>query len=127
MGQRILIIGGGFGGFYTAKKLERLAPAGAHIMLVNDVNFMLYAPLLPGAAAGTIDPRHIVVPLREHLKRTELRMGYVTGGDPARKVVSVDLIAGETVEVEYDQLVVALGSVARTFPIPGLIEHAVGF
>src|ERR1700744_1447844 len=86
MGQRILIAGGGFGGFSTAKKLERIAPADASIMLVNDVNFMLYAPLLPGAAAGTIDPRHIVVPLREHLKRTELRMGYVTGGDPGRKV-----------------------------------------
>lgn len=127
MGQRILIAGGGFGGFYTAKKLERFAPADARIMLVNDVNFMLYAPLLPGAAAGTIDPRHIVVPLREHLKRTELRMGYVTGGDPARNVLSVDLVSGRSVEVEYDHLVVALGSVARTFPIPGLIEHAVGF
>jgi NADH dehydrogenase len=127
MGQRILIAGGGFGGFYTAKKLERVAPADTQIMLVNDVNFMLYAPLLPGAAAGTIDPRHIVVPLREHLKRTELRMGYVTGGDPERKVINVDLISGESTEVEYDQLVVALGSVARTFPIPGLIEHAVGF
>ena len=52
------------------------------ITLVNDVNFMLYTPLLPGAAAGTLEPRHVVVPLREELERTDLRLGRVTGADP---------------------------------------------
>jgi NADH dehydrogenase len=95
--------------------------------LINDVNFLMYAPLLPGAAAGTLDPRHIVVPLREHLKRTSLRVGYVTGGDPARDMLQVRMISGEVKEYRYDHLVVALGSVARVIPIPGLVEHAIGF
>jgi NADH dehydrogenase len=95
--------------------------------LINDVNFLTYAPLLPGAAAGTLDPRHIVVPLREHLKRTSLRVGYVTGGDPSRDTLQVQMISGNTKEYRYDHLVVALGSVSRVVPIPGLVEHAIGF
>ncbi|MGH2861487.1 MAG: NAD(P)/FAD-dependent oxidoreductase [Solirubrobacteraceae bacterium] len=127
MSQHIVIAGGGFGGYYTAKKLERLAPAGARITLINDVNFLMYAPLLPGAAAGTLDPRHIVVPLREHLQRTSLRVGYVIGGDPSRDTLQVQMISGDTKEYRYDHLVVALGSVSRVIPIPGLVEHAIGF
>jgi NADH:ubiquinone reductase (H+-translocating) len=94
--------------------------------LINDVNFLTYAPLLPGAAAGTLDPRHIVVPLREHLKRTSLRVGYVIGGDPSRDLLRVQMIAGDIKEYRYDHLVVALGSVSRVIPIPGLVEHAIG-
>src|SRR5580658_7286963 len=107
MSQHIVIAGGGFGGYYTAKKLERLAPAGARITLINDVNFLMYAPLLPGAAAGTLDPRHIAMPLREHLHRTELRMGWVTGGRPQDNVLEVKMISGHTVDFAYDQLIVA--------------------
>ncbi len=125
--QHIVIAGGGFGGFYTAKQLERLAPPGARITLINDTNFLTYAPLLPAAAAGTVDPRHIVVPLRERLKRTSLRVGYVTGGDPARNTLRVEMISGIVKEYRYDHLVVALGSVSRVVPIPGLTEHAIGF
>jgi NADH dehydrogenase len=123
----VVIAGGGFGGYYTAKKLERIAPADVRITLINDVNFLLYAPLLPGAAAGTLDPRHVVVPLREHLRRTELRMGWVLDGDPERGVLKVKMISGETIDYTYDQLIVALGSVSRVFPVPGLVEHAIGF
>jgi len=125
--QHIVIAGGGFGGYYTAKQLERLAPPGARITLVNDTNFLTYAPLLPAAAAGTVDPRHIVVPLRERLKRTMLRVGYVTGGDPERNTLRVEMISGAVKEYRYDHLVVALGSVARVVPIPGLTENAIGF
>src|ERR1700685_4320222 len=127
MPQRVVIAGGGFGGYYTAKTLERVAPDDVRITLVSDVNYMLYVPLLPGAAAGTLEPRHVVVPLRERLKRTELRLGWVTGGDPSANTLSVDLVDGSNVNFEYDQLVVALGSVSRTFPIPGLGGRAVGF
>ena len=123
----VVIAGGGFGGYYAAKKLERLAPEGVRITLINADNFLTYAPLLPGAAAGTLDPRHVVMPLREHLKRTELRMGWVTGGDPGRGVIGVKMISGAEIEYTYDQLVVALGSVSRVLPIPGLTEHAIGF
>lgn len=95
--------------------------------MINDVNFLLYAPLLPGAAAGTLDPRHVVMPLREHLKRTMLRVGYVIGGDPEKSMLEVEMISGRTKQYRYDHLVVALGSVARVVPIPGLVEHAIGF
>jgi NADH:ubiquinone reductase (H+-translocating) len=72
MPHDVLILGGGFGGLTAARRLERKLPhQAAKVTLVNDVNFMLYTPLLPGAAAGTLEPRHVVVPLREQLHRTE--------------------------------------------------------
>ena len=90
MAWNVLILGGGFGGLYAARKLEReLPPQAAKVTIVTDVNFMLYTPLLPGAAAGTLEPRHVVVPLREHLKRTDLLLGHVTGADPDRREVYV--------------------------------------
>jgi NADH dehydrogenase len=128
MAPHIVIAGGGFGGLYAARTLEKvLPPQSARITLVNDVNFMLYTPLLPGAAAGTLEPRHVVVPLREQLRRTELRLGNVVGADPAARELHVDGLDGARRKVGYDQLIVALGSVSRTLPIPGLAEHAIGF
>jgi len=122
-----VIAGGGFGGFYAAHALERLLPAqSARVTLVNEANFLLYTPLLPGAAGATLDPRHVVVPLRSQLRRTDLVIGQVTGADPGRGTLAVKRIDGEPVELVYDQLIVALGSVSRTLPIPGLAEHAIG-
>jgi NADH dehydrogenase len=124
---QVVIAGGGFGGFYAARSLERLLPAqSARVTLVNDANFMLYTPLLPGAAGATLDPRHVAVPLRSQLKRTDLLIGGVTGADPARRTLAVRRIDGVALDLAYDQLVVALGSVSRTLPIPGLAEHAIG-
>src|SRR5919197_5756245 len=83
MAWNVLILGGGYGGLYTARRLERILPRhSANVTLVNDVNFMLYTPLLPGAAGGTLEPRHVVVPLREQLSSTELFIGEVLGADP---------------------------------------------
>jgi NADH dehydrogenase len=128
MAWNVLILGGGFGGLTAARRLERKLPAhSARVTLVSDVNFMLYTPLLPGAAAGTLEPRHVVVPLREELDSTELHLGHVLGADPDRRVVRVRSIGGREEELPYDQLIVALGSTSRTLPIPGLAEHAVGF
>jgi NADH dehydrogenase len=128
MAWDIVIAGGGFGGYYTARTLERLLPHhSARITLVNDVNFMLYTPLLPGAAAGSLEPRHVVVPLREQLKTTDLWLGHVAGAEPSRNCLVVDSLDGRRHHLRYDQLIVALGSVSRTLPIPGLAEHAVGF
>ena len=127
MAWNVLILGGGFGGLYAARKLEReLPPAAAKITIVSDVNFMLYTPLLPGAAAGTLEPRHVVVPLREHLKRTDLLLGQVTGADPDRNEVHVTTAEGAEKTLSYDHVIVALGSISRALPIPGLKEHAVG-
>src|SRR6201989_450837 len=128
MAWNVVILGGGFGGLYAARKLERaLPPHAAKVTIVTDVNFMLYTPLLPGAAGGTLEPRHVVVPLREALRRTDLRVGSVTGADPDRHVVSVESIEGRAEEVGYDHLVVAVGSISRTLPVPGLAEHGFGF
>jgi NADH:ubiquinone reductase (H+-translocating) len=128
MAWNVVIAGGGFGGFYAARTLERAMPAAsARITLVSDVNFMLYTPLLPGAAAGTLEPRHVVVPLREALDRTDLRIGTVVEADPDRKVLRVRAIEGHDEELSYDQLIVAVGSVSRTLPVPGLEEHGIGF
>jgi NADH dehydrogenase len=128
MAWNVLILGGGFGGLTAARRLERkLPPHSAKVTLVNDVNFMLYTPLLPGAAGGTLEPRHVVVPLREQLHYTDLHVGHVRGADPDRRVVRVRSIGGREEELRYDQLIVALGSTSRTLPIPGLAEHAMGF
>ena len=128
-----MIAGGGFGGFYAARTLERvLPPHSARVTLVSDVNFLLFTPLLPGAAAGTLEPRHVVVPLREQLSRTDLWLGRVAGAELQAGKLIVDRSEigqpdGRRHELRYDQLIVALGSISRTQPIPGLVEHAIGF
>ncbi len=99
----------------------------ARLMLVNDVNFLLYTPFLPEAAAGTLEPRHVVTPLRDILRRTYLRLGAITAHDPASRTVEVRNHEGETDEVRYDALLLALGSVSRVLPVPGLDRHAIGF
>ncbi|MEK6251872.1 MAG: NAD(P)/FAD-dependent oxidoreductase [Actinomycetota bacterium] len=128
MAWNVVIAGGGFGGANAARELERLMPKqSARLMLVNDVNFLLYTPFLPEAAAGTLEPRHVVTPLRDILRRTYLRLGAVTAHDPASRTVEVRNHEGETDEVRYDALLLALGSVSRVLPVPGLDRHAIGF
>src|SRR6478735_8600628 len=128
MAWHVVIAGGGFGGLYAARTLERVLPRqSARVTLINDVNFMLYTPLLPGAAAGTLEPRHVVVPLREELDRTDLHLGTITGHDPAARTIRVRSQAGRDEQIGYDHLVLALGSISRSLPVPGLAEHAIGF
>jgi NADH dehydrogenase len=125
MAWNVIIAGGGFGGFYAARTLARvLPPHSARVRLVTEDNFMLYTPLLPGAAAGTLEPRHVVVPLREELDTSiHLRLGQIAGASPERKVVHVRSLDGNVEDLSYDHLIVAVGSVSRTLPIPGLAEH----
>lgn len=128
MAWNVVIAGGGFGGAAAARELERIMPRqSARLVLVNEVNFMLYTPFLPEAAAGTLEPRHVVTPLREILKRTYLRLGSIAGHDPAAKTVELRTREGDVEQLPYDQLLVALGSVSRVLPVPGLAEHAIGF
>jgi NADH dehydrogenase len=123
-----VIAGGGFGGLYAARRLERRLPrSSARIRLVTDVNFLLYTPLLPGAAAGSLEPRHVVVPLREELEWTDIHMGRVTGADPDRNELSVTTVDERQDTVPYDQLIVTVGSISRVLPVPGLAEHGLGF
>ena len=90
MAWNVVIAGGGFAGATAARELERLMPKqSARLMLVNDVNFLLYTPFLPEAAAGTLEPRHVVTPLRDILDRTYLRLGAIDGHDPAARTVEL--------------------------------------
>ena len=116
-----LVIGGGFAGSYVARLLGR---RGATI--VSPENFMLYTPLLPEAASGTLEPRHVVVPLRVMCRHAELLLGRTLALDEERRMVEVETEAGRF-GVCYENLVVALGAVPRTLPIPGLAEHGLGF
>lgn len=128
MAWNVVIAGGGFGGAAAARELERLMPKqSARLTLVNETNFALYTPFLPEAAAGTLEPRHVVTPLREILRRTYLRLGSIVGHDPEAKTVTLRAKYGTTETLPYDQLLLALGSVSRVLPVPGLAEHAVGF
>jgi NADH:quinone reductase (non-electrogenic) len=115
------VLGGGFAGGYVARLLGK---HGATI--VSPENFMLYTPMLPEAASGTLEPRHVVVPLRMMCPHAELLLGRATQLDAARKRVLVETDEG-LMSVDCDNLVVALGAVSRTLPIPGLADHAMGF
>ena len=117
----VLVVGGGFAGAYVAKELGH---RGATI--VSKENFMLYTPLLPEAASGTLEPRHCVVPLREMCPHAELILGSVTAFDLEAKTAAVETDEGPQT-VEWSELVLALGAVPRTLPIPGLSEHALSF
>jgi NADH dehydrogenase len=125
---RILIVGGGFVGLYTALRLQRkLQPGEAHVTIVDPHSYMTYHPFLPEAGAGSIQPRHTVVPLRQTLRGTEIVTAWVTGIDHARRVATLQPLAGEAYPLHYDVLVVALGSVPRRLPIPGLADWAMSF
>jgi NADH dehydrogenase len=115
-----LVLGGGFAGGYVARRLGR---AGATI--VNPTNFMLYTPLLPEAAAGSIEPRHVTVPLRTMCPHADLLLGSAVSLDAERRVVEVRSEAGEFA-VGYERLVIALGAVTRMPQVPGLREYALG-
>ncbi len=124
---RILIVGGGYAGFYTALKLEKHLRRGeAEVVMVDPLPYMTYQPFLPEVAAGSIEPRHAVVSHRRHLKRTTVITARVTGIDHAKKTATITPEVGEAYELDYDHVVVTAGSVSRTFPIPGVADEAIG-
>ena len=124
---KILIVGGGYAGFYTAWKLEKhLRKGEAEVTIVDPLPYMTYQPFLPEVAAGSIEARHSVVALRRHLKRTKVVAAKVTGINHADKVATITPIVGDPYELEYDQIVVTAGAVSRTFPIPGIADNAIG-
>jgi NADH dehydrogenase len=128
MAHNVIIAGGGFAGVNAARELERTLPLqSTRLVLVNDVNFLLYTPLLPEAAAGMLEPRHVVTPLRDILKRTNLRLGAVSDHDPATRTVELTTHEGKVEEHRYDSLLLSTGSVSRSLPIEGLGDHAIGF
>ena len=124
---RILIVGGGYAGFYTALKLEKQLRRGeAEVIMVDPLPYMTYQPFLPEVAAGSVEPRHAVVSHRKHLTRTTVITASVTGIDHAAKTATITPELGEPYSIDYDHIVVTAGSVSRTFPIPGVADVAIG-
>jgi NADH dehydrogenase FAD-containing subunit len=138
MSRHVLIVGGGYVGMYTAlrlrKKLRRDIRNGElEITLVAPQSYMTYQPFLPEAAAGNLEPRHVVVSLRRVLPGVKILNGRVTGIDHAERRATVQVVETgdaeprETRTVSYDYLVFCPGSISRTLPIPGLAECGIGF
>ncbi|WP_443058241.1 NAD(P)/FAD-dependent oxidoreductase [Streptomyces sp. NBC_00820] len=125
---RILVIGAGFAGVECVRRLERgLTPDEAEVTLVTPFSYQLYLPLLPQVASGVLTPQSIAVSLRRSEKyRTRIIPGGAIGVDLQARICVIRTITDEIVNEPYDYLVLAPGSVTRTFDIPGLAEHAFG-
>src|SRR5918998_91044 len=116
--RKILIVGGGYAGFYTAWGLEKRLHSGeAEVTIVDPRGDMTYQPFLPEGAAGS---------LRSHLRRTTVVAGHVTSIDHAHRTATVRTSEGQIHQVAYDTIVVTAGAVTRTFPVPGVAESAIG-
>jgi NADH dehydrogenase FAD-containing subunit len=125
--RKILVVGGGYAGFYTAWKLgKKLRTDEASVTLVDPRPYMTYQPFLPEVTAGSIEARHVAVSLRRHLPHTHLIVGSVVHIDHAHRMATVRPADGPEQEVPYDTIVITAGAVTRTFPIPGVADDAIG-
>ncbi|WP_412540549.1 NAD(P)/FAD-dependent oxidoreductase [Longispora sp. K20-0274] len=129
MAKRIVVVGAGHVGLYTALRLSRkLKSREAEIIVIDPQPHMTYQPFLPEAAAGNISPRHAVVPLRRILRnKCTVITGLVTSVSAKTKTLTIQPLVGPEWETGFDHIIVAPGSVSRTLPIPGLKENAIGF
>ena len=125
---RILIVGGGYVGMYTALRLQKkLRRSNVRITVVDPRSYMTYQPFLPEAAAGSLEPRHVIVPLRRTLKHCQVITGRVVRISHADRTARIEPHVGDPYDMSYDVLVMAVGSIARTLPIPGLADFGIGF
>lgn len=124
---RILIVGGGYVGLTVAQKLQKKVKAeGGVVTLVDPLPYMTYQPFLPEVVGGHIEARHAIVSHRSHLRDTEVITGKVTEVDHAERTASVELEDGKSVEIPYQDIIMAAGATTRTFPIEGLAEQGIG-
>jgi NADH dehydrogenase len=127
---QVLVVGGGFAGFYALRSLARhLPPDAAELVLVNPTDYLLYSPLLPEVATGVVEARHIAVSLRRALPRVRLVLGRVGHVDLDGRTVTVTPAGPGTATATrllWDRLVLAPGSITRQLPVPGVAEHGRG-
>ncbi|MFK4263893.1 NAD(P)/FAD-dependent oxidoreductase [Streptomyces milbemycinicus] len=124
---RIVIVGAGFAGYQAARTLSRTLRDEAEIVLVNPNDYFLYLPLLPQVAAAVLEPRRVSISLIQTLPGVRLVLGEVDSVDlDARRINWTDP-EGRRGRMEYDRLVLSVGSVNKLLPIPGVAEHAHGF
>lgn len=124
---RVLIVGAGFAGYQTARELSRTLRGRAEIVLLNPTDYFLYLPLLPQVAAGILEPRRVTVSLPGTLRHVRLVLGEAGHVDLEAKRVHYTDPEGTAGELGYDRLVLAVGSVSKLLPIPGVAENATGF
>ncbi|WP_210584892.1 NAD(P)/FAD-dependent oxidoreductase [Streptomyces sp. GESEQ-35] len=124
---RVVIVGAGFAGYQAARTLSRLTRNRAEITLLNPTDYFLYLPLLPQVAAGILEPRRVTVSLSGTLPRVRLVLGEADGVDLDARTVHYSDPEGGSGTLPYDRLVLAVGSVNKLLPIPGVAEHAHGF
>ena len=124
---RVVVVGGGFAGFHAARNLAKRLGDESEIVLVNTTDYFLYLPLLPEVAAGVLEPRRIAVPLAASLPGVRVVLGEVDEIDLADRRVGWSDPEGERDGITYDRLLLAVGSVNKLLPIPGVAEHAHGF
>ena len=123
--RKVIVIGGGFGGIFAAKSLEKLGRGLVDVELINNNNYFVFQPLLPEVASSNLNASDAVVLLRQLLKRVQVRQARVMGIDFERKIVIVMQGARMTpVELPYDELVIALGTGVDLARIPGMADHA---
>ena len=123
--KHIVILGGGFGGAFTAKYLRQRVGSSAVIELINDTNYFVFQPLLPEVAAGIIGASDAVTPLRVMLRGVKVRMAHAYGVDFAKQQIHV--VQGtrrKPIQVAYDHLVIAVGQTANLGMLPGFAEHS---
>jgi NADH dehydrogenase len=122
----VVVVGGGFAGFFAMRTLERLLPAdAADLTLISATDHLCYSPLLPEVAAGRLEPRRIAVPLHARLRRTRVVQATVDAVDFDRRSLTFSA-AGDAAEMAWERLALTTGSVTRTFPTPGLELHGLG-
>jgi NADH:ubiquinone reductase (H+-translocating) len=124
---RIVIVGGGFVGLFSARRLQRRLRREADLLFVTPRNFMTYQPFLAEAAVGSLEPRHVVVPLRRMLPRIEILSARVTRMCHQDHTITIQPSEGPSYDLSYDHLVVAVGGVTRLPPIPGVDRAAIPF
>jgi len=124
---RIVIVGGGFAGYFAARRLCRKLRNEAEVVLLNPYDYFLYLPLLPEVAGGILDPRQVAVSISATLPEVRLVLGSAVTVDTAGHSVAYVNAEGRAATLDYDQVLLTTGSVNKLLPIPGVAQHAHGF